>query len=135
MIVRVYGTPAPQGSKKAFVSKTGKINLVEQNSTKLDVWRGDVIHACRKAMDERPPLDGDLHLTVVAWMPRPKTAKNRAFPNVKPDLDKIVRGIGDAMKSGGAYTDDARVVRITAEKRYASDLEAPGALITISACE
>lgn len=134
MIIRAYGIPVAQGSKKGFVSKSGRVSIVDQSGKKLTVWRDILEDATLKAMDGREPLDGDLHATVVLWMPKPKTVK-RKHPNVKPDIDKTLRAVFDGLTTGGAYVDDARIVRVTAEKRYADDLEKPGALITISICE
>jgi Holliday junction resolvase RusA-like endonuclease len=34
-----------------------------------------------------------------------------------PDLDKLIRTVGDALKVGGLIADDARICRLTADKR------------------
>lgn len=49
---------------------------------------------------------------------KPKTV-NRNRPSVKPDLDKLIRAVLDAL-TGIAYTDDSQVVRILAQKSYGS---------------
>ncbi len=53
-------------------------------------------------------------------MPRPKTV-NRLRPNVKPDLDKLIRSTCDGLKTGGLFTDDALIVEIRASKYYADN--------------
>jgi Holliday junction resolvase RusA-like endonuclease len=47
---------------------------------------------------------------------KPKTVK-RDFPSVPPDLDKLVRGVLDAL-TAIAYVDDGQVVEIYAKKSY-----------------
>jgi hypothetical protein len=52
----------------------------------------------------------------------------------KPDLDKLIRGVGDSLKSAGVYVDDSQVVRWIAAKEYASpdiDSPKPGAVIHV----
>lgn len=145
---RVYGIPAPQGSKIPGVSsKTGKMFVREQSSKTLGSWRSDVKQAALVARgidpDARytdepqiPTLDGPIRLAVAFYMPRPAsvTVKKRALPIVAPDLDKLVRGVGDALKQAGVYKDDAQVCDIQATKVYGDDSTngSPGAWIVVS---
>ena len=52
-------------------------------------------------------------------MRRPKTVKvrKRPLPIVKPDLDKLVRSVLDAL-SGVVFADDAQVTGLLTVKRY-----------------
>jgi Holliday junction resolvase RusA-like endonuclease len=74
-------------------------------------------------------LDEPLELSVIFYLPRPKTA-TRKFPAVMPDLDKLIRAVGDSL-SGLVYVDDSRIIAISAQKRYADDRD-PGALIRVN---
>jgi Holliday junction resolvase RusA-like endonuclease len=68
-------------------------------------------------------------------MPRPKTVPfaKRAWPIVPPDLDKLVRGVGDGIgQSGLIWGDDSQIIEILATKTYADGRE-PGAVIIIEA--
>jgi Holliday junction resolvase RusA-like endonuclease len=38
-----------------------------------------------------------------------------------PDVDKLVRAVGDGLTQGGAIADDARIVDLHAYKRYSVD--------------
>jgi crossover junction endodeoxyribonuclease RusA len=134
---RVYGIPAPQGSKIPGVSsKTGKMFVREQSSKTLGSWRQDVKDAAILARGDIDTLTGPIRLTVNFLVPRPAsvTPKKRPFPTVAPDLDKYVRGVGDALKQAGVYKDDAQIVVIQATKSYADDTPegSPGAWIVIS---
>jgi Holliday junction resolvase RusA-like endonuclease len=57
-------------------------------------------------------------------------------PKAGPDLDKLVRGVMDALK-GVAFKDDRQVVRLTASKGLASEQSrpemGPGVYITVQA--
>ena len=62
-------------------------------------------------------LDGPVAVEVAFFLPRGKTVK-RKQPAVKPDLDKLVRAVLDAL-TGYCYKDDGQVVRVVAVKEYA----------------
>jgi Holliday junction resolvase RusA-like endonuclease len=42
----------------------------------------------------------------------------------------LIRAVGDALAIAGVYTDDSRIVRISARKLYAQGIE-PGATILV----
>lgn len=139
---RAYGIPVPQGSKTPGVSaKTGKLFVRDQSGESLKTWRQDVKLAALTARGSQaqPPVDlidtiTDACMVQIQFlMPRPTSVK-RKLPSVRPDLDKLVRGVLDALKEAGVYRDDGQVVKIWANKQYAGDsLElSPGAWITVS---
>lgn len=125
----VFGVAAPQGSKR----HVGGGRMVE-SSKALKPWRESVAHAAQVwCLQHRgfAPFDEPLVLTVTFYLPRPaSTPKRVTRPAKKPDLDKLTRAVCDAL-SGIIYADDARVVRLVAEKRFAID-EPPRAEITIA---
>jgi Holliday junction resolvase RusA-like endonuclease len=49
---------------------------------------------------------------------------------VSPDLDKLIRAVGDSLTDSGVVIDDSRIVRISARKLYAEGI-APGATIQV----
>lgn len=119
----VAGEPAPQGSKVSY----GKGRMVE-SSKKLKPWRDRVKFAAGAyALDE--PMDGHLRLIVNFYMPAPAKSKFGSRPAGTPDLDKLVRAVGDALTQSGAIRDDARIVSLIAHKHWA--LDNPGAEITV----
>lgn len=131
IVFAVYGTPAPQGSKRAL----GRGVMVE-SSAKVAPWRADV-RAAALAAWPGPPMPGPLSVALVFTLPKPKSApkRRRAWPDKRPDIDKIVRSTLDALGSAGVYIDDAQVVRLYAEKAYAGDpgaLDRPGAAVTVA---
>jgi len=136
---RVYGVPAPQGSKSSFIipGRPGtKARAVVVDGTskvgreKHASWRGEV---ALQAQNERPEvvLDGPLWVDIIFYMPRPPSIpKKRVFPEVKPDLDKLVRATFDSM-TGVTYKDDSRVVGMHTSKLYASPENPPGAIVRV----
>jgi Holliday junction resolvase RusA-like endonuclease len=126
--IRVYGRPAPQGSK------TG---AGREASPYLPAWRADVKRAALRAMIDsgRPPLPMfpagiAVRLTrCVFLVPWPVL-------NV-PDIDKLLRSTLDALggsRAAGArvFADDSQVVRIDGlAKEFAPPETPPGALLTI----
>ena len=139
----VAGVPAPQGSKRALGAGRpgGRIRMVE-SSKRVAPWRTDVreafltghtdLHAV--CWQDRQDSLGPLVVKIVFVMPRPKaTPKTRATPPAvkKPDLDKLVRAVLDALTSAGVYADDSQVVTVHAHKRLAELGEPTGAMIHI----
>lgn len=126
----VIGLPAPQGSKTRMPSGV----MVEANK-RTKPWRDSVAAAAREQADVAGMLDGPLVLQVCFRFPmpasRPKAvrARGEAWKKSTPDLDKLVRAVGDALTQSGLIADDARIVRVVAEKVEVSDWT--GAVIAV----
>jgi Holliday junction resolvase RusA-like endonuclease len=145
--IHVVGIPAPQGSKNAFNNPhTGKAQMVESASVKLQPWRQDVKQAGLDAIAATPgyipPGDGvGVVVDITFLLARPKghyrTGRNAhllrdgapARPTTRPDVDKLIRSTLDALKVAGVYRDDSDVVTVTGRKVFASTHT--GALIAI----
>ncbi|HSJ75808.1 MAG TPA: RusA family crossover junction endodeoxyribonuclease [Gemmatimonadales bacterium] len=141
MRIVVYGIPAPQGSKNPMRNKhTGKL-FTQEVSPKLTPWRQDVKATAEAVLDDlgRPaPFTGAVVMRLVFTFNRPPSVKRskRPWPSVYPDLDKLARGVLDALKAAGVLKDDCLVVEFTRlAKVYAGEdpeaLDRPGALILI----
>ena len=65
----------------------------------------------------------------VAVTTRPICASAPPFPTVKPDADKLLRALLDALTSQ-AWRDDAQVINASAAKRYATG-DGPGVLVRL----
>lgn len=141
----VYGSPAPQGSKK-FVGlrkkgkRAGTAILVEM-SKKLPGWRAAVTLAAKQVSAGRPMLTGPLEVRMVFTMPKPVSApkRKRTYPAVTPDGSKLQRSTEDALTDAGVWKDDALVVYWSGAKVYPGEhpeaLGAPGVRITIRPVE
>jgi crossover junction endodeoxyribonuclease RusA len=136
----VYGTPAPQGSKK----HVGNGVLIESNQHELNTWREDVKLAALRALEETPGWRRDYpaiaaHITFTLARPKShyRTGKSTAgllragapaLHSTRPDLDKLLRSTGDALTAAGVYSDDARIAQLYAVKTYPVSVGNPGAL-------
>jgi crossover junction endodeoxyribonuclease RusA len=128
----VAGEAAPQGSKRAFRTRGGRIALVE-SSAKLKPWRITVASSAVAA--GATVMDCSVEMLVQFTFVRPRshyTSKGALRTNApshpgKPDLDKLVRAVGDAL-TGICYRDDAQIVRWDASKVYG---EQAGATIAL----
>lgn len=119
----VEGVPVPQGSHSVFRGR-----IVDSNKG-LNKWRQLVTAEAKSARAGRTfPADAEIYILVDFYMPRGKTVKRRR-PTVKPDLDKLVRAVGDALTASGVWRDDGNVVSIHTQQFYADDQ--PGAQIVI----
>lgn len=131
-VITVYGSPAPQGSKRFLGSKNGKGILVE-SSKAVKPWR-ETLKAAAIA-GGMYTVSGPVRMEVTFTLKRPKSAKKNAVPSTRPDLSKCVRSTEDALTEVGVFEDDARIVECLARKCYpgqhADALEVPGAVIRI----
>jgi len=125
--ISVTGDPASQGSHAIMNGR-----IVQVNSKKHKAWRTAIVQACIESLPaDWIPLDEPVELIVNFYMSKPASVK-RSLPSVAPDLDKLIRSVGDALAIGGVYADDSRIVRISARKLYAQGIE-PGATIEVRA--
>ena len=134
----VTGTPIPQGSMQSF--RRGNKTVYVPANKNLKAWREAVrAKAYNTALAEGIPLPLGKDKTPLAIactfvFPRPKTVPKTRPMSVKPDLDKLVRAICDALGNKGTgqiIEDDSRVRVIIAEKRYCENNEPPHVGISI----
>lgn len=125
---RVYGEPAPQGSKR----HVGGGRMIE-SSKKLPVWRKTVTQAAH-AVAPKQPLDEPVSVQATFWVPKPQKPRFNT-PAVAPDTDKLCRAVGDALEQAGVLRNDARITTWHAHKHYADQHNPPGAHITITTQE
>ena len=79
----------------------------------------------RRAWAGRPAVDGPVHLSAVFAFPRPAShvgkrgrllSRAPLLHTYKPDTDKLVRLVGDALTEAGVLVDDSRIVSLSAAK-------------------
>lgn len=124
----VPGLAAPQGSKRAFRTKSGRIALVE-SSAKVKPYRAVFAMAARQAWNE--PLSTEaVAVELLFRFPRPKShytstgTLRSSAPRApgRPDLDKLCRAALDAM-TGVVYVDDSQVAILSACKEWGETAE------------
>ena len=126
LFVFVPGVPAPQGSKR----HVGNGRMIE-SSAAVGPWRERVALVAHNAMGGLAPMTGPVTVVLTFWLPRPKSAKAGAQATKRPDLDKLVRAVLDAL-TGIAFIDDSQVVRIDAGKALTGpDSPNPGCEIDV----
>jgi len=139
--VRVPGRPVPQGSLRIVAGRA-------VNPRPVDEWRARAALAAAEAAAAQgwERATGPVAVDVVAVVPRPAghygTGRNAArlrpsapaAPAGRPDLDKIVRAVLDAVTGAGCvWADDAQVVDLAAQKLYPVDASAqPGVVVYVT---
>lgn len=138
LCLHVDGIARPQGSKR----HVGAGRIIESDPG-LRKWRAtltahavaEIIHKERQGA--RYPITGPATLIVTFHFPRPKhhyrTGKyahllRDVAPRLMqtgPDLDKLVRAVGDALTDAGAVVDDKQIQLIRAAKKWCSPGEDP----------
>lgn len=116
MTFTVYGIPQPKGSSRAFVPKGWSRAVVTSANPKLKDWQHLVAAAAQRVAGD--PIDGPVVLSLVFGLARPRSLPAKVHAHIKkPDLDKLVRAVKDAI-TGICYHDDAQVVVLRARKDY-----------------
>lgn len=132
----IPGTAKPQGSKTMFNG-----HMVEAN-TGLRDWRTVITLYARQAKGRSQgwPAAGPVAITADFHFKRPKshygTGRNTGkvkknaprYVTATPDLDKLMRALGDGLVDAGVLVDDSVIVREHLLKMYHDE---PGVLVTI----
>ncbi len=138
VVLRVMGTPAPQGSKR----HVGRGVMVE-SSKAVGPWREAVVGEAQRQGAAGLMIPGPVAVDLTFFLARPKghyrTGRNANLlrdsaprhPWGKPDLDKLARSTLDGLVQAGVLADDALVVDMHARKEYADSPALPGARIRI----
>lgn len=128
------GVPVSQGSMAAAAKGVVK----RSNASELLAWRA-AIHRAFSAITTADWVNPDcpIRLHCVLTMPKParwgvvadqtspidgeREFPARVTPSTRPDLDKLVRAVGDALAPSDrrrAYADDGRIVELMSVKTY-----------------
>jgi len=135
--IEVIGAPVPQGS---LVGNPRFGGLRYSNDALLKEWRSKVIIALADAAPEDWDQNAPLYVTAYFKFIRPKShygvkGLRPSAPEhkaTKPDLDKLVRGIGDSIEQAGIARNDSQIIRWTVSKMWAGEQGPPGVRILIS---
>jgi Holliday junction resolvase RusA-like endonuclease len=135
----VTGKPVTQGSKQYM----GRGRMLEVNDASLKAWRSDIKRMAYDRMmtyDGGWTLDGAFSVSMIFRFARPqghygakglRPSAPRYMTTRKGDVDKLSRAVLDALTTT-LYLDDAQVVSIQADRRYAvMPQELPGVNITV----
>lgn len=140
--VWVPGRPVPQGSKRAIINnRTHRAVVIESAGERHRTYRGDIREQCER--EGLVKVTKPVAVTLVFRFTRPKshyrTGRNAHLLREdapirmaqKPDVDKLVRSVLDAL-TGVVLVDDALVYKVIAERFWTGDhLSGEGTSITI----
>jgi crossover junction endodeoxyribonuclease RusA len=127
----VLATPAKQGDLVCY-GKGGRHILVHKDADALEDWRGRVMKAVERYVDQTANPGEPLDVGITWSLARPKshwgTGRNAdrlkpsapAYPTSPPDLDKLTRAVFDALTKSGRLGDDAQIVDAWIRKRWAT---------------
>lgn len=119
----VFGEARSKGNHRTVWRPGMAFSKITEKDPKSRTWQDVVAVAASVAIAQQPadarrPLTGGVRLTLAFYLPRPKSLPKSVVAHIKKiDLDKAVRGVGDALK-GLAYRDDSQVCELVAGKYY-----------------
>lgn len=120
----VYG--APQGKGRPRVGRIGA-SVRMFTPAKTMAYEGLVAHCGAVAMAGRALIEGPVELRLLidvqipaSWSKRKQAQALAAeiLPTTKPDVDNVIKAIGDGL-NGVVWKDDVQVTDIITRKRYA----------------
>lgn len=129
----VYGVPMPQGSMRSFVPKGATRAIITSDNKKLKPWRQEISLTALVAMRDTLPAPREVGIEIYVdfFFDKPKsTSKKVIHKTTKPDLDKLLRGVLDAL-TGVAYVDDSQVIRSGQSKQFGSPARAEIKVVTV----
>ena len=130
-----YGVPQPKGSMRVYQPTGATRAILTDGNRNVKQWQRLIAAAARSALDALPEPDrrmlpGGVRCEIRYYLPRPTRYTTRKYRNgyvvphtTRPDLDKLTRGIFDAM-THVIWHDDAQVVELVTTKQYAA-IDAP----------
>lgn len=134
----ILGVPQPQGSIRAFLPKGTSRPVLTSTNTKLKPWRQDVGWIAKDAMNTAglKPFKRPIAIRLEAkfYFPRPKSEKKAMFKTTKPDQDKLLRALCDAL-TGICYEDDAQIAQSSVSKYLVCLSENPRTEVSLSVLE
>jgi Holliday junction resolvase RusA-like endonuclease len=89
--------------------------------TKSRNFKFQLAELIAKAVGRIDPISEPVILCIEVMLDRPKSARKRLLPSVKPDLDNLEKSVMDACTEAGIWTDDALVTTKHSCKRYADE--------------
>ena len=129
--VFVAGEPQSKGSTKAFYIKKLERTVTTDSNPRNKQWQLRVAMEVQRAVQEAPGWFSDdrrigYEVEAMFRFTKPKsTPKRWTLMTKRPDLDKTMRSLGDAL-THIAFPDDSQIVKITIGKRYCEPGEMPG---------
>jgi len=129
----VYGKPAQMGSKKAFV-RGGRAIITDDNSEKRKQWANEVSSVAAEVMRGRDLISSPVQLRAFFYFRRPNshygsgrnaTTLKASAPEMHsqtPDLDKLIRCLGDAL-TGIVFRDDALIWSMVISRHWTEKQE------------
>lgn len=138
--VRVAGKATTKGSMRPQQRRVvvdgqslgvGHARLTEDTANSKQ-WRAEVAWHVRIAMRGAAMCTGPVRVIVAVYLPQPKSNRD-PYPTAKysGDVDKLARNILDALPDAGAIRDDAQVITLHTEKRWAADRDNPYTVIEV----
>jgi crossover junction endodeoxyribonuclease RusA len=125
----VFGIPQPQGSTRAFLTPAMRARgwtrpIITSDNAKLKPFRQELAQtalvAMREGGAEKAGHGVPVSIALAFYFPKPQSAKKSAiFKTTKPDVDKLLRAVLDAL-TGIAFEDDSQVCECRLVKSFGS---------------
>jgi Holliday junction resolvase RusA-like endonuclease len=105
-------------ARPRFNSKTKRTYTPQQTAT----FENAINFQMKQKYYAMPLKDIALGLDVTCFLRKPKSAKKRKYPIVKPDADNYLKAICDGLE-GVLFDNDSIIIDKTIKKRYADSEE------------
>jgi Holliday junction resolvase RusA-like endonuclease len=120
LAIKLEITPRPKGSIRAFNIRGRSRPVLTSTTNGLKQYQGAIASAARLQWNGGP-TSAPVEVACVFGFSRPKSPKHPTRHVVRPDIDKLLRAILDAL-TGVVYIDDSQAVYVNGTKTY-SDVD------------
>jgi len=121
----IKGKPIPKSRARVVTKGNRRFAFTPKKVTE---WETVVKTEAKKHFEI--PLNWPIVISLIFYMPRPKSRRLDFWVSTTPDIDNLEKAILDGL-NGVAYTDDRLVVAKSASKRYVTSGE-PGVDVIIT---
>lgn len=110
--------------------KAKRVVMVHSKGKALDTWRDNITSVAKTVEVDYDTTDRKIPISIGLRFGLKQSKSNKdPYPVIRPDLDKLIRAVLDAL-TGVLFVDDSQVVHIDAQKTFSDD---EGVIISISA--
>lgn len=136
----VRGNPVPMGSVTGGIKASGGVYIRQQKAASLREWQRAITDAAREAFATVPTLRGPVRVNARFTLQRPKAhwsakgglkANAPVWHTTKPDRDKLLRALCDALTNAAVIADDSLIVDGWTSKTYTAEDGISGVFVQI----
>lgn len=112
--ILIFGKPVPKGrprfTRKGWTYTPKKTRIYEDYVKFVAISQTKI----------RKPIVNPIKVEISFYLQRPESRKKYPYPDVKPDIDNLIKSVIDGLQ-GIVFHDDKQIISLHANKLYSND--------------